>query len=152
MLVDHKNEAPAKCDIKLCRCLIQHKFKCTKCGMVYHWACYRGLILEVKDKPQLPAIPKGFICCTKKCYHIIVKDASSNNSQRGDWKTNGKPEISNITSLKLFLDWWLEHSEYEIICGKGNDGVKKIIVCKEFAQEMMSPDYFGKPHRQECKV
>jgi len=90
----------------------------------------------VKDKPPLAALPEGSICCTKKCYLIIVKDASSNNSQRGDWKTDGKPETPHITSIKLLLDWWLCHPKYEIFCGKGNDGVKKITTCKELAREM----------------
>jgi len=136
MLEEHENELPAKCDIRLCRCLVTQKFKCTKCGRACHRACYRGLVLEVKDKPPLAALPEGSICCNKKCYTIIVKDASSNSSQRGDWKTDGKPETPHITSIKLLLDWWLEYPKYEIFCGKGNDGVKKITTCKELAQEM----------------
>ena len=136
MLVEHDNEAPAKCDIRLCRCLVTQKFKCSKCGRACHQVCYRGLVLEVKDKPPLASLPEGSICCTKKCYLLIVKDANSNNSQRGDWKTDGKPETPHITSIKLLLDWWLEYPKYKIYCGKGNDGVKKITTCKELAQDM----------------
>ena len=103
MLDEHENMAPAKCEIRLCRCLVTQKFRCSKCGKACHWECYKGLILEVKGKPPLPSLPEELICCTKKCYGMIVKDASS--SQRGDWKNDGKPETPNITSIKLLLDW-----------------------------------------------
>jgi len=136
MLVEHENEAAAKCEIRLCCCLVTQTFECSKCGRACHQACCRGLVLEVKDKPPLHALPEGSICCTKKCYQLVVKEAS--NTQRGDWKNDGKPETPHITSIKLLLDWWLEHPKYKIFCGKGNNGVKKITVCKELAQDMRS--------------
>ena len=134
MLEEHGNVAAAKCEIRLCRCLVTQKFKCSKCGRACHQACCRGLVLEVKDKRPLHALPEGSICCTKKCYQSVIKDTG--NSQRGDWKTDGKPETPHITSIKLRLDWWLEYPKYKIFCSKGNDGVEKITVCKELAQDM----------------
>jgi len=134
MLEDHKSAAVGKCDIRLCKSLVIQEFKCTKCGRACHQACCKGLISEVKDKPPLPALPEGSICHTKKCCQIIVKDASS--SQRGDWKTDGKPETPTITFIKLLLDWWTDCPKHEMICGKGNDRTKKTTVCKELAQDM----------------
>jgi len=112
VLEEHTNEASSECEIMLCRCLVIHKFKCTKCSQACHWACHRGLVLEVKDKPPLAALPEGSICCTEKCHQLLIKDAS--NSQRGDWKTDGKPETPNMTSIKLLLDWWLDCPEHEV--------------------------------------
>jgi len=60
----------------------------------------------------------------------------ANSSQRGDWKTDGKPETPNITSIKLLLDWWLDCPKCETFCGKGNEGVKKTTTCKELAHDM----------------
>ena len=134
MLEEHENVDTAKCDIRLCRCLVIQKFKCSKCGRACHWACYNGIVLAVKDKAPLVALPEGLIACTKKCYAIAAKD--SNGSQRGDWKNDGKPDTPHLTSIKLLLDWWLEHPKYEIFCGKHNDGVKKITVCKGLAKDM----------------
>ena len=100
MSVEHENVAAAKCDIRLCHCLVTLKYECSKCGRACHQICYRGLVLDVKDNAPLPALPEGSICCTKKCYQAVIKDASS--TQWADWKNNGKPETPTVTSIKFF--------------------------------------------------
>jgi len=97
-------------------------------------ACYNGIVLDVKDKPNLPALPEGSIACTKKCHASLSKDSS--DSQRADWGNNGKPETPQLTSIRMLLDWWLEHPKYEIYRGKNNEGVKKLHICRGLAKDM----------------
>jgi len=51
MLEDQANEAVAKCDIWLCKFTVIQK-----CGRACHWACCNGIILVVKDKPNLASL------------------------------------------------------------------------------------------------
>jgi len=134
MLEDHENTADDKCDVRLCRCKVIQKFKCTNCGRAVHWACYNGIVLEVEDKPNIPALPEGSIACTKKCHTAKLKDSSNSDNQRADWRNDGKPETPQFTSIRMLLDWWLEHPNYEIYRGKNNEGVKKLHTCRSLAK------------------
>jgi len=136
MLEDHDNTAVGKCDVRLCRCQVIQKFKCSHCGRAVHWACYNGIVLEVKDKPNIAALPEGSIACTKKCYGVLSKESSNSDNQRADWRNDGKPETPQLTSIRLLLDWWLEHPKYEIYRGKNNKGVKKLHICRGLAKDM----------------
>jgi len=100
------------------------------------WACYNGIVLEVKEKPNLPALPEGLIACAKKCHTAIVKDSSNSDNEGADWRNDGKPETPQLTSICVLLDWWLEHPNYEIYRGKNNEGVKKLHICRGLAKTM----------------
>ena len=81
-------------------------------------------------------MPEGLIACTKKCQGIIVKESSNSDNQHADWSDDGKPETPQSTSIRLLLDWWLEHPKCEIYRSKNNKEVKKLHICRGLAKDM----------------
>ena len=91
-----------------------------------------GYILHVCEKYEVPTLAgTNVVACTKDCQLKNLTEMSglgkefAGRSRKSNWNTDGKQGLDDPNmSMKILLDWWMTHGNYEHFCGKKTAGVK----------------------------